>query len=780
LESISTGERALYHLTRLSLAYPRVTLLLLAVITASLAAGLPQLRTEFGYRVLIGDDHPSVRALDELIARFGGGLPLVIAWECGDGWPCESAFGRNSVEMAHAVTRALAPVPGIRDILGIANAAVLVPDGGGFAIRRLVENGKRVSDAEALAARALDDPLWVGRLVSADGSVGVIAVQPSDSRNETAERMLNAVEGALAPHRQRGFEFHLAGTAATTVTAGRDLAESTARLIPLTVLIIGSVLLGLSRSWQVAAIALATMGLALAWTFGLLGWLDWPQDGILEVLAPLILVVGVCDAVHLLARYGVEVGSQEDVRGSEARSRALLLAAREVGPPCLITTLTTSVAFLSFVTSGLDTFVRFGAIAAFGVAACLILTFTLMPILTRAIPIGEVRTGRASDTWGRALDAIVRSGEKHAVPILVGATLLFAVLGFGWIGYLRLDNDWLESFGKRSRAVQQIRFVERHLGSSETLEIEIALPPEAALEDPVTLAAVSDFSKFLSTVDGSNSATSVLTLLERLNRVIHGDDPAFERYAESAAANAEILELLTFDDASVLAPWTSLDRSRLRISVEVPLQAHSKRKAVLVAVRDYVESALPVSWRVLLSGGLAINFDWVNEVQRTQLRSFPTALLLVFLMVARFLGSVRLSLAAMLSTLLPVVAVLGTMGWCGMSLDVGRAMIATVLLGIGVDDSIHLLDHYKRCRAAGRAPREAIREALLHTGRAVVTTSLALSIGFLTLMGSAWHTISSFGFSVSLGILAALLATLFVLPALIFAFGHWASLGRKV
>jgi predicted RND superfamily exporter protein len=139
-------------------------------------------------------------------------------------------------------------------------------------------------------------------------------------------------------------------------------------------------------------------------------------------------------------------------------------------------------------------------------------------------------------------------------------------------------------------------------------------------------------------------------------------------------------------------------------------------------------------------------------------------------MVAIFLRSLRLGLAAMVPTLLPVVVTLGTMGWVGMSLDVGRAMIAAILIGIAVDDSVHILRQYERRRAGGDAPREAIRGAVVHTGRAVVTTSLALSLGFLTLMASAWQTISSFGFFVSLAILAALAATLFVLPALIFAF----------
>ena len=85
----------------------------------------------------------------------------------------------------------------------------------------------------------------------------------------------------------------------------------------------------------------------------------------------------------------------------------------------------------------------------------------------------------------------------------------------------------------------------------------------------------------------------------------------------------------------------------------------------------------------------------------------------------------------MLPTLLPVVVVLGTMGWLGMSLDVARTMIAAVIIGIGVDDAVHVLDYYKGRRCSGETPPSAIRAALHHTGRAVVTTSVALSLGFL-------------------------------------------------
>ena len=111
-------------------------------------------------------------------------------------------------------------------------------------------------------------------------------------------------------------------------------------MILVTVLLIALSLFVLYRSWQDVALSLGSTGIALLWTYGTLAWLDWPQDGILEVLAPLILVVGVCDAVHLLSRYA-EIGVQDKANTKDARCFRLLETAREIGGPCFITTATT-------------------------------------------------------------------------------------------------------------------------------------------------------------------------------------------------------------------------------------------------------------------------------------------------------------------------------------------------------------------------------------------------------------------------------------------------------
>lgn len=762
----------MYRLTRFSLLHPRVVGLALLAVTLLLATGLPRLRTEFGYRVLIGDEHPSIQRLDEFIERFGGGYPIRIVWGCEPTarGPCQTVFDAPSLEMAHAVTRTLASVDRVQRVDGPSTAPLLVPMPDGFALRRFVENEVIAADAPALARRALEDPLWLGDFVSADARVGAIVVQPADTDPETDRIVAGAILDAVAPFEERGFEFYFTGDAIEGVIAGGELSRSSGRLVPVTVLLVALILLALSRSWQLVALTLITMGAALIWTFGLLGWLDWPQDGILEVLAPVILIVGVCDAVHLLSQYARELRRQELGPADPTGENPMLAAARDVGSPCLLTTLTTAGAFLSFVSSDLGTFVRLGAISAFGVVACLVLTFTLLPLLARNLPPGGVPALRATRMWSAVLEALVRTSERRAGPILVASAVLLVLCAVGWVGYLRVDTDWYETYGEKSRAVRWIRFVEDHLGPADTLEIAIALPADVRFEEPEVLQRLSAFSDGLSEIDGLGSTTSVLTVLERLNRLLHEDDSSFERPGDSVRVNAELLELMSLDDPEFLDSWVSFDRSWLRVSAEAPEQSHASARRVLEAVRARAAAEFPADWNVLLSGALAINFDWVRDVQATQLRSFPAAFLAILVLVAVFLGSLRLGLAAMVPTLLPVVVTLGAMGWAGMSLDVGRAMIAAVLLGITVDDGIHILNQYRRQRSLGDDPREAIRAAVVHVGRAVVTTSVSLSLGFLTLMMSAWETISSFGFFVALAILGALVAVLLVLPALVFTF----------
>jgi predicted RND superfamily exporter protein len=749
------------RLTRLSLAYPKLAVTAVALVTLTLGAGALRITTDAGFRAYVGAGHPAVRELDAFLERFGGGLPVAAVWSCRETPLCESVFDPPAIAMAHAVALALTRTAGVRSVASPATSPLLVPEAGGFGVRRLFESGAPAPDSAALARRALRDPLWVGDLISADGAVGAIVFELASTESDVNVAALAALQEAIEPHAERGFRFHLVGDPVEFVVAGADLQMDSATLVPVIVALIAVIFCCLFRSWKIAAICLSSVGLAVIWAFGAMGWLGWPQTAVSQALAPFILVVGVCGAIHLVSRCASERARPGAAFAPLAET--VVRVAGDVGGACLVAAATTSAGFGSFVTSGAVSFAHFGVIAAVGVMSALLLTFSLLPILIVHVGLAAESAAAASRAWRSGLQLVVDGALGRARLILAAALAAGVACGFG-IHRLRVEVDHYHLFGEESQVVQWIRFVQDQLRMADSLEVAFTLPEGTDLEDPATLDEIARHAAFLAGVDGLGEARTLILPLAWINRLLHDDAPAFQTTGASPDANAELLLLLSLNEPELLDRWISLDRRHVRVSVEAAQGSYTRSGAILETVHRYFERELSAGWRAEVTGPIDVYYHMVNEVQRTQLRSFLTAAGVVFAMVARWLPW---AFAAMIPTLLPVVITLGAMGIWGIYLDMGTAMVGAVVLGIAIDDTVHILTQYRRRRARGLASAPAIRAAVLHVGRAVVTTSLALALGFFVLTLSSWESVASFGFLSGVAILGAMLADLFVLPALV-------------
>lgn len=752
-------------LTRWSLRFPAATLGAVAIATLLMGAGLLRLETDVGYRAFLGADHPQVQTLDAFLERFGGGLPVIIAWSCERTPACESVFDPSALMMAYSVARSLAATPGVRRTESPATSALLVPDAQGFSVRRLVENGQPVGDRAALARRAWIDPFWRGALVSPDGMVGAILLELASSDSASSIRIFAELERVLAPYRTRGFTFHLVGGRVDFVVAAGELESATRRLIPVVVAAISIVVWLLFGSALGVGATLASTGLAALWTLGALGWLGWPQSTLTQTLPPLVLVVGTCDGIHLLARFASETAGGTGATRA-ARVRALERVSRDVGMPCVITTLTTAGGFLSFMASDLESFARFGVAAALGVIAALLLTFSLLPLLLATLPAARLPRSGATAAWDRALLALVAAAGRRSRSIVV-VSLALALLGGLGFAQLRVDVSFEDLYGEQSRIVQWVRFVETHLRRPETIEIELRLPGGELAIDPAAIAQIERSSAFLESLDGLGPVHSILEPLSWIHRLVENDDPSYQRPAESRRKNAQLLALLTLDDPQRLSPWITLDQRRVRLSAEASKVPQERLSAWMKRIEAHVANDLPPEWGATVTGAGAVIHAMVNEIQSTQLRSFALAAAIDLLLVGLFLRSARWAALAMVPTALPVVLTLGTIGLLGVPLDVGTAMVATIVIGIAIDDTVHLLAQYRRRREAGLDRADSISKAVAHVGRAVITTSAALALGFLSLRASPWHSVASFGGVAAIAIVVALVADLVLLPALL-------------
>lgn len=739
------------RLPELALRAPIWALALLGVVTALVGSGALRLDSDLGYRAFLGTHHPSVTAFDGFLERFGGGLPLRAVFSCDES-PCQSALDASALEMARDVGDELARSPAVSGVTSPANAVLFQPTPAGPVPRRLVQDGSVVPDREQLAPRALSDATWQGELVSADGRVGALVVDLVSSSGDVAREAYSALDSALAPFEARGWVFHRVGGPVEFVVAGGELEDAMKQIVPAMVGLVALSLVLLFRSVLAAALVLATTGVAVVWAHGAMGWLDWPENSLTQTLAPLVLVIGVCDGIHLIARY-VGRCRAGHVHDRDGRRRALEAATAEVIRPCWMTSATTAAGFLSFVTADLTSFVQYGVVAAVGVLAAFLLTFTLLPILLLPIPSRWIHVPQASALWARFLDRIVTISTRHRASILAGAAIALAGFGFG-MTMLRIHSSFDELYGADSRVVRWSHFVSDHLRKPDSLEVDLTVPPATDLRSDATRATIRSISDALAGIPELESPRSLL------------DHPLGVLAIPEQGAGAEAPR------EAGLGRWLSSDLRHVRLSLQVDKLPQLTMRRVIGDARKRLDEELPAGWSAELTGPLTLTHDMVEAIDRTQIRSFAGAAIAVTVLLAFHLRSVPWALLAMIPTLLPVVSTLGAMGLVGVPLDVGTAMVAAVVLGIAVDDVVHLLDCFLERRKLGIPVVAAIHDAVREVGQAVVSTSLALAVGFGALALSPWASVAHFGLISAIAILAALVTDLLVLPALVCLFAR--------
>ena len=190
------------------------------------------------------------------------------------------------------------------------------------------------------------------------------------------------------------------------------------------------------------------------------------------------------------------------------------------------------------------------------------------------------------------------------------------------------------------------------------------------------------------------------------------------------------MRLLRREDPGLVDLFVDRSGGALRVSFQAGKLPQATLRALLEEVDLRLGREMPYGYRAWATGPLTTVGAMIDEIRHTQLASFATAGLLVLVLIALFFRSASTGLMALVPTVFPVVLTLGAMGWLGLALDVGSAMVAAVVLGLAVDDAIHLLDAYRGRRAAGDPAPLALAASVRRVGRALVTTSLALSLGF--------------------------------------------------
>jgi hypothetical protein len=468
-------------------------------------------------------------------------------------------------------------------------------------------------------------------------------------------------------------------------------------------------------------------------------------------------------AYHTLESYCRGAAPRGDEPMVEAAVRAILTVWR----PCLFTTLTTACGFLSLLLSPIRPVSQMGLLAAAGVCLTLLVTTCLVPILLAALrppPAGFL--ARQQQGPLRRMLVRLQGGQPRRWWLVVacgGGLLVASASGIGW---LRVGTNMLEFFPPGDPVRQATEQVDRLIGGSISVEYLIQADGERGYLTPERLARLDRFGDYLREQPNVTGIHGLTEVLKELDAAVRGVPATQGRLPTSQPQLAQYLLLL---EGSDLVRRFVRQQGRLgRFSLRVRAIGSEVLSGRVPEIDRHREQQIETDGFRLPGTGLVPLMNRMELFLLTsQLRSFGLALIVITMMMMALLRSVRLGLLGMIPNLGPVLVTLGWMGWAGIRLDIGTVMIASVVLGLVVDDSIHLLARFQRLVEQGVALDAAVDQALIGVGRPIVVTSLVLVAGFWTLLFASFQPNIYFGLLSGLAILTALIADLMLLPALL-------------
>ena len=515
---------------------------------------------------------------------------------------------------------------------------------------------------------------------------------------------------------------------------------------------------------------LATAVTSVVWTLGLMAWLGIPVNVMTSIVPALLIIIGSTEDIHLLAEYHARRGEGLSPRKGMKRM------ARNMGLAVTLTFLTTWMGFASIAFNSLDLLRQFGLIASSGLLFNFAITVLLVPALIRLFP-GSGKGGSEKPvTWpGRAVLAMTGSVLRHRRRSLWLIGVLVLVMAAG-IPRLQVNNNVMSYFREGSEVARAARVLEENLSGIQSFSVVISGPPGTFL----TLAGLEALQEAQELLAESGRVELSLSLADLISVVHGGLDSKVPGRFYLPERDAAVEAYSGFLDASWLSSFVSTDFRQARIIVRHSVASSRELNAL---VDDFLAKWRSWGWPGLearVTGESYLNNRAVDYMAGGQVYSL---LLMLLVILSLFFMRLRVGIIAVAVNLFPVLVLFGIMGWTGFSLDVGTAMVGAIALGIAVDHTMHFMVRYQRAFHRSHSMEQALRTAVLGEASPIVSTSLALALGFAVLTVSGLPPVARFGVLSAVVILEAMVGTFVLLPLLLQGtrlVGAWELLSMKL
>ncbi len=718
--------------------------------------GISKLQMVYDFEAFFPKGDPDLAFYQDYKASFGpDDNNLFIAIEAPDG-----IFQQQFLQQLDALTNTLDSVPSITDVVAINRIKNPIKSPFGFIMRQVLHTDDPAGYSTD-STRIYEDERLVGRLVGSDAKSVVIILEVEDTLTQTAASTLN---GELKSLLEQYFpqRWHLAGKAIIQAEYVRVQQEEVMLFTALSGLLVLVILWLIYRSIWLIAVALGTVLLALIYFLGFLGLLGIPLDLMSALFPILMLIVGLSDVIHIIARYQ-ECVAEEPTQQRLAMKRTI----NDIGLAVFLTSFTTAIGFLSLVTSRIGPLQTFGYTAALGVMMAYATATIVVPTLLMLLNPRKI----AAKTSLHRLEAVVQwcylTGKLHGNRVLwVSAALL--IVGLYGISQISTEARLLNDLPRREQLKSDFIFFEEKMGGFRSFELALLPQGGKDMHHPEVLIAISQIESYLAGRNEVRAVLSPTTLYKSLHRAHHADRAAYYTLPTDDATYANYQKLIADNPNDLSRVLINQDATMGRLGGRVNDVGSDSTARLYQNLRDWVGQYVPESVLKVQVTGSSLLYDNNNiYVVSGLMQGIGFAFIVISIVMALLFRNWRMVIVSLLPNVLPLVLTAAFMGFAGIVMDAPTTIVFTIALGIAVDDTIHFLSRYKVELSNGYDKEEAIARSFDITGKALILTTVVLFFGFAVLLGSQMMLTMKVGMLVSITLATALVFDLLLLPVLI-------------
>ncbi len=740
-------------------------LVVLAVIGAVFAAGagMPKLSMSNDYRMFFGEDNPQLLEFERMQNTFNKNDNIMFVVTPKDG----QVFSIKTLKAIQAITKASWQIPFSTRVDSITNHQHTYAEDDDLMVDDLVINPDTLSedDLSRIQSIAINEPMMIHRLISPDShytGVNVTVQLPGKSLSEVPEAIAHArkIKTEIL-EKFPDIEIRMVGLAVMNNAFPEASQQDVKTLYPLALGFIIITLFILLRGYSGALICFVMIIMSIIVAMGTSGWMGTLLSPPVLSAPVMIMTMAIANGVHLLVTMRHEMAIGMD------KITAMVESIRINFQPVFVTSLTTILGFLSLNFSDAPPFHDLGNIAGIGVAAAFVLSMTFLPAMVIIMPTHSRKEVIGKQALGNFGEFVIKNRQR----LLIGTTLLSVAL-VALIPRNELNDIFVEYFDETVEFRRDSDYAAEYLTGVYYIDYALRSSEVGGISNPDFLKKAEQFSQHLRSLPEVIHVQTITDTFKRLNKNMHGDDPAWYKLPEEREMAAQYLLLYEMSLPYGLDLNNQIDVSKSATKIAVTLGTLSSNEILSFEqeTKQWLKENLP-NIKASASSPTVMFAHIGKRNIHSMLIGTTVALILISMTLIFFMKSFKYGLISLIPNILPAASAFGI--WAMYSGQVGLALsvVTGMTLGIVVDDTVHFLSKYIRARREKNMnAEEAVRYAFNSVGIALLVTSIVLIAGFMILAQSHFVLNSEMGLLTSIVIALALVLDFTLLPPLLMKF----------